>query len=55
MNKDIFVLINIIENKRNFLRSKIMSKSKYKNKFEVKMLELYDKLLLEQYSRIGNI
>lgn len=52
MNKDIFVLINTIENKRNFLRSKIMSKSKYKNKKEVKILELYDKMLLEQYLKI---
>lgn len=49
MNSEI---IKIIENKRNKLRRIIMIKGLFASKKEKELLNKYEELLLEQYSKI---
>lgn len=51
MNSEI---IRIIESKRNELRRKIMTKGFWITKEEKRLLDKYEELLLEQFSKLVN-
>lgn len=51
MNNEI---IKLLEKKRNEIRSRVLRKGIFASKSEKELLDKYDELLLEQYSKLIN-